>query len=1532
MTVSAATDAAINHGNGFFDFKALRKFKKLQSLKFGPTNKSVLGREKRGEFSCDFLPCDDYPFLTLQYLNSDLQVSDPIVSAVHCRFYAVRLIFTKEIQGDDWLIYCEDLSKNGTFFNKRRMGKEQNIILLDGCTIHLNRVYAGYTFVQSYPPTSHTEKMYPVNLDNEYKLTEKRLGYGSQTKIVLAAAIDHDTKQFACKIINIKSLVKELAEKVKIQLAIIRHVQHPCILRAIKVNLLSEDNAFVIMPIYQGGTLQDFVLQRQRLPENEARFIFYQLIRGIIYLHGQQIIHRDLKPENIFLARDKQFPRIVIADFGLATWTTETSFLSEDVGTLAYSAPELVEGKQYNAQIDDWSIGATLYFLLTSKHAFALDGAEDEDTQKLVLSGNYDTNNPVWPEVSGEGGFDIDYGCMPFDLEEDEKWLLTEEKLLEQQNQMPSIPAESHINARLAYKAVTSHEPIGLSKSHLTPVMSLPPNFRPLFPYTHFNRFQSECIDEVYRADENLVVSAPTGSGKTVLLELAILRTLHQEGCHKAIYIAPTKALSSQRANDWIRKFSHLNLTCQELTGDTEYVSFEYIKKCDIIVTTPEKWDSMTRRWTEHRKLMNQMTLCLIDEVHLVGQTRGATLEACISRMKMAVSNQRIIALSATVPNIQDVARWLNAKPLCFGEEYRPVKLSRHVYGIHDSGGNPFMFEKKLEWKLVDMIQKHSGGKPTLIFCSTRKSTQSSCDVIIKVMKQRNIPFFGNVLKPVPKTKDKKLSEYLAYGISFHHATTSTLSVGVNLPAHLVIIKSTRGYAEGKFQEYSDLEVFQMIGRAGRPGFDDSGCAVILTTTTQQRKYETMLSGQKVLESTLHQNMIEHLNAEICLGTICDTPSGISWLRSTFLYVRVQKNSFYYKLGEDAASVVNVERILENICLKHLSALASSNIIQMKPDEDQISSTKYGEAMARYYIKYDTMKTILSSQPQLQLASMFELLTSAREFDDIRFATGEKSVLNNLNKHPNIRYPIKGKVSTTSDKIYLLMQAILGGIPLNDSKLAAVHSREIFRIHHQALRVLRSRCITAKTWHNSGHLLQQLEGIGPQYAKILADSGIQTFGGLKSCDPRRLEMLLHRNPPFGSQLLEATNKIPQFKLSAKPSLQSYQRQGGQCKSIEAFIEIVHQSSKRPVYSNNSFAAFWATTNLDELLDYRRIQLRKLEKLVTIPIDLPEGWHPTTIKCSVDNEEYVGHGAEFTLVINQTSINRSDKVLDNPGTIPSTKNYLLDDEFDFDSPYWNNIPDELWEGLNVEASASSTQLNKSNPKRLSQFHDGARETCQHKCKDRQLCAHVCCKIGKRRKGKSAISKAGNSSMNNPFSTASNLLPSAFETEQHHLPQRYNRLPNSTIQKLSSELYNGPLDHSSGQSENGAEQIKTKESPIRQDVVSNAISSSKHAQEDGGPFSACDPTLEPSSVHSESMNSSNVVELSAYSFENPDISLMEFDDYSTVLEQTGSVLHTEVSSTDLDYPRRISKQANEKIESNEFMAFQKWLEECVDVIAD
>lgn len=104
-------------------------------------------------------------------------------------------------------------------------------------------------------------------------------------------------------------------------------------------------------------------------------------------------------------------------------------------------------------------------------------------------------------------------------------------------------------------------------------------------------------LTQIYESDENVVVTAPTGSGKTVVFELAILRMLEYDPSAKAVYMAPTKSLCSERFRDWTSKLSKLGVTCIELTGDTEYSSLKDAKMANIIVTTPEKWDSMTRRW-----------------------------------------------------------------------------------------------------------------------------------------------------------------------------------------------------------------------------------------------------------------------------------------------------------------------------------------------------------------------------------------------------------------------------------------------------------------------------------------------------------------------------------------------------------------------------------------------------------------------------------------------------------------------------------------------------------------------------------------------------------------------------------------------------------------------------------------------------------------------------------------------------------------------------------------------------------------------
>lgn len=106
--------------------------------------------------------------------------------------------------------------------------------------------------------------------------------------------------------------------------------------------------------------------------------------------------------------------------------------------------------------------------------------------------------------------------------------------------------------------------------------------------------------------------------------------------------------------------------------------------------------------------------------------------------------------------------------------------------------------------------------------------------------------------------------------------STATLAVGVNLPAHLVVIKGTTTFTP-KESEYSELDIQQMIGRAGRPQFDDSAVAVILTTSEKRQKYEMMVTGGKDLESRLHENLIEHLNAEIVLQSINNSEEAISW-------------------------------------------------------------------------------------------------------------------------------------------------------------------------------------------------------------------------------------------------------------------------------------------------------------------------------------------------------------------------------------------------------------------------------------------------------------------------------------------------------------------------------------------------------------------------------------------------------------------------------------------------------------------------------
>jgi ATP-dependent DNA helicase HFM1/MER3 len=479
-----------------------------------------------------------------------------------------------------------------------------------------------------------------------------------------------------------------------------------------------------------------------------------------------------------------------------------------------------------------------------------------------------------------------------------------------------------------------------------------------------------------------------------VILELAVCRAVatNATGQYKVVYQAPTKALCSERQRDWEVKFNRVGLKCAELTGDSDASDLRNVQSTNIIITTPEKWDSMTRKWRDHEKLMRLIKVFLIDEVHILKDDRGATLEAVVSRMKSLGTDVRFVALSATVPNFHDVASWLGksssepdtpAASEMFGEEFRPVRLRKHVRGYVGSN-NDFAFEKVLDARIPEVIGTYSEGKPIMIFCATRKSTVATAKLVANWWATRTGK--DRMWNPPSQSltmHNRELRDTVASGVAFHHAginlndrmliekgfisgdinvicCTSTLAVGVNLPCHLVVIKNTVTFTSEGLQEYSDLEMMQMLGRAGRPQFDDSAVAVIMTRQAKVRRYETMVTGQDMLESKLHLNLIDHMNAEIGLGTIRDLLSARKWLRGTFLYVRLQRNPEHYKL-EGARNGQNLEEQVDDICFRDITLLRENNLVS---GQEYFRCTEFGHAMARYYVHFETMKVFTGLQPK----------------------------------------------------------------------------------------------------------------------------------------------------------------------------------------------------------------------------------------------------------------------------------------------------------------------------------------------------------------------------------------------------------------------------------------------------------------------------------------------------------------------------------------------------------------------------------------
>ncbi|KAI4170407.1 MAG: hypothetical protein LQ343_005029 [Gyalolechia ehrenbergii] len=946
----------------------------------------------------------------------------------------------------------------------------------------------------------------------------------------------------------------------------------------------------------------------------------------------------------------------------------------------------------------------------------------------------------------------------------------------------------------------------------------LPDRFRSVFPFPLFNAVQSKCYETAYKTLDNLVLSAPTGSGKTVILELSICHLISgfRTDQFKIVYMAPTKSLCTERQKDWQAKFSALDLQCAELTGDTNQGQLRNVQNASIIITTPEKWDSMTRKWKDQAKLMQLVKLFLIDEVHILKETRGACLEAVVSRMKSVGSDVRFLALSATVPNSEDIATWLGRNSTTqhlpahrekFGEEFRPVKLQKHVYGIQFNG-NDWGFERVCDPKLPEIISKHSHKKPIMVFCVTRKSTVSTAKLLASwwwTKGARERQWAGPTFRLV--VQDSDLKETLTAGVAFHHAgldasdrqaiekgflegqvnvicCTSTLAVGVNLPCHMVIIKNTMGFQDDGLKEYSDLEIMQMLGRAGRPQFEDSAVAVIITKQEKLQKYERMVSGQELLESSLHLNLIEHLekNAEIGLSTIYNLHTAKRWLSGTFLYVRLGHNPPHYKLDGDAVSP-NLDDRIERICRRDIDFLLDAQLVTNIGDK--IECTEFGDAMARYYVKFETMKCLLSLEPRSKMSDILSVLVGAEEFHDIRYRATEKKLLKDFNGASGIKYPIKVDIALSQHKRSLIIQAELGGVDFPADEQYAKFSRQfqqdkkmMFNHIHRLIRCVidcqvylqdavtvrhaleLARSFAARVWDNSPYQMKQVPNIGPAAVRRLANGGINNIESLEAAEPHKIEMLMSKHPPFGTRILASLKDYPKLRVSIK--MMGKEVKPGHGVKIKVRAELGFMNEKPPAYFHRKavYVCFLAERSDGHLIDFRRISAEKLKNGHEILLSVELLQHSQHVTCYVMCDEIAGTMRYAELKPNlPPSMFPTLPLADSPNQRPNPTSTSKKDSSDASSStiqgderlYDDGVADEeLFEaatqlGFNsistfeTDTGSKVTQKDARNKPRTGlnttddqdwaprQLANG-KWACNHKCKDKTACKHLCCHEG------------------------------------------------------------------------------------------------------------------------------------------------------------------------------------------------------------
>jgi helicase len=482
---------------------------------------------------------------------------------------------------------------------------------------------------------------------------------------------------------------------------------------------------------------------------------------------------------------------------------------------------------------------------------------------------------------------------------------------------------------------------------------------------------QEEAIKAGALEGKNLVLASPTASGKTLVAEFCALKHILEKN-GKVIYLTPLRALASEKFEEFkkyatITKKSGRKVRVGISTGDFDSTD-PWLERFDVIITTNEKADSLLR----HRaKWMDEISLVVADEVHLLNEAeRGPTLEVVLARLMLTNPDVQVLALSATINNVDEIAQWLKAEYVT--TEWRPVSLKEGVL-LHEEiqyrDGDSRKIEKKAGDPTLNLVLNtvKTGGQ-ALVFASTRKNAAvlakriaGEIEPVLSKPAKRSLEHDANrVLAAGERTRlGESLAELVKCGTAFHHAglggghrrliedafrqgrikvltATPTLAFGVNLPARTVVIHDYRRYEAGYgYYPISVLEYKQMAGRAGRPKYDKTGEAILIAKTNDEADY--------LLESYILAKP-ERIWSRLAVVRIMRTHV-LATVAADYAHTERGIYEFFGKTFYAFQYDVNA---IKGIVAKILKYLYDEDMIEVFGDD--INATRFGKRVSELYV------------------------------------------------------------------------------------------------------------------------------------------------------------------------------------------------------------------------------------------------------------------------------------------------------------------------------------------------------------------------------------------------------------------------------------------------------------------------------------------------------------------------------------------------------------------------------------------------------